>query len=414
MRATIALFAMTCLLSGTAAAQFEYEFFLVESFDPSYPLASTMMLDINEDNVAVGSDTFGGIIWTEETGKSMLSFGGARSLTNAGFLVYSNSIYELATDQLTMIPAPNAAPMAVAVRHMNDAGVVVGNASTGGSSCEPFDCPFNCSINLVWDAVNGTQTITNVPSLRAFYRVNNSNIAIGQIVTACDNQRGVVYDLNSGTWINLSDSLPPLDVIARPAQTIPTDISDAGHVVGTALWGSEPQHGFIWTEADGYTFLPGLLNGEVDYLYAQGVNSHGTVVGTAAADTWQSGNFEYHAFVWDADNGMRDLNTLAELPPDFILDEALRINDNGWIVGFGHPGPGWATPRGFVLKPIAADVSADLNTDGSVDAADLNILLSEFGNPCAMPSTACGGADFDGDEDVDAADLNVLLSAFGS
>ncbi len=46
----------------------------------------------------------------------------------------------------------------------------------------------------------------------------------------------------------------------------------------------------------------------------------------------------------------------------------------------------------------------DLNSDGIVDAADLAILLDQWGGP--------GSADFDGTGTVDAADLAILLSAW--
>ncbi len=52
----------------------------------------------------------------------------------------------------------------------------------------------------------------------------------------------------------------------------------------------------------------------------------------------------------------------------------------------------------------------DANADNAVDAADLSVLLSQFGS-AVTPGT---GADFNGDGVVDAADLSVLLSAFGT
>jgi hypothetical protein len=48
---------------------------------------------------------------------------------------------------------------------------------------------------------------------------------------------------------------------------------------------------------------------------------------------------------------------------------------------------------------------ADLNRDGSVNAADLSILLGAWGTS--------GVGDIDGDGAVGAADLALLLSAWG-
>lgn len=52
----------------------------------------------------------------------------------------------------------------------------------------------------------------------------------------------------------------------------------------------------------------------------------------------------------------------------------------------------------------------DANNDRVINAADLSVLLAQFGTSVA-PGT---GADFNGDGQVNSADLSVLLSAFGS
>jgi hypothetical protein len=55
---------------------------------------------------------------------------------------------------------------------------------------------------------------------------------------------------------------------------------------------------------------------------------------------------------------------------------------------------------------LAAGNPADVNGDGSVDASDLSILLSNWGGS--------GVGDIDGNGSVDAGDLSALLSAWGS
>jgi len=409
-RAVVAALALS-FGAGFASGD-EYTFFLVESFDPSYPLAETSVLDINESNQAVGSDTFGGFLWDEVNEKTRLPYSSAKALNNLGQVVYNSGFYDVASGTFTSVPALGGGYPLVALRHMNDNGVGAGNGSHGGSGCEPFDCTLDCSTNLIWDAFNGSFQIGGITDLKAFYRVNNANVAIGQIVHLCDDEQAVVYNLDTGEWVNLSSYLPPLDLINYDAQTIPTDIGDAGHVVGTAVWGSDPQHGFVWTQSEGFTFLPPLEAGEVEYLFPEGVNTHGQVVGAAAIDTWQSGNFAYHAFVWDAQNGMRDLNDLTTLPPGFILDRAHRINDNGWIVGYGHFGPGWATSRGFVLKPIPPQVEGDVDVDGDVDLQDLAALLAAYG-ACDGAPAYVPAADFDGNGCIELSDLATLLANYG-
>jgi len=62
---------------------------------------------------------------------------------------------------------------------------------------------------------------------------------------------------------------------------------------------------------------------------------------------------------------------------------------------------------GFVPPP---NCPGDANGDNAVDAADLSVLLGQFGTS-VTPAT---GADFNGDGNVNSADLSVLLGAFGS
>jgi hypothetical protein len=58
----------------------------------------------------------------------------------------------------------------------------------------------------------------------------------------------------------------------------------------------------------------------------------------------------------------------------------------------------------FVWREI---LRGDINGDGSVNSADLGILLSSWG-------TSGGPADLNGDGSVNSADLGILLSAWRS
>lgn len=100
---------------------------------------------------------------------------------------------------------------------------------------------------------------------------------------------------------------------------------------------------------------------------------------------------------------------------------------SGGSWGFAPAGPGdrvladgdwdgWAFAPGFVgdvpafpvaaLPPDVGACPADLNTNGIIDSADLNILLASFG---------CTGCfDLTGDGAMTSADLNILLADFGA
>ena len=60
-----------------------------------------------------------------------------------------------------------------------------------------------------------------------------------------------------------------------------------------------------------------------------------------------------------------------------------------------------------------ASVDSDLDCDGDVDLADLQLLLSAYGTHTGDPSYIAG-ADFDADGDVDLADLQILLADYGA
>lgn len=168
------------------------------------------------------------------------------------------------------------------------------------------------------------------------------------------------------------------------------DISNSGFVVGVADNGSGAPHAFRYTLAPNGSVLLrtdlGELAGGSSIAYA--VNEAGEVVGSS----------DWRAFLW-RDGAMTDLNT--EIAPDsgWLLTHATALNESGQIVGRGTH---FGNPRAFLLTPRNP---ADLNADGTVDGADLGLLLSEWG-------ATGSSADLDGDGTVDGADLGLLLSAW--
>src|SRR3990170_6856797 len=74
----------------------------------------------------------------------------------------------------------------------------------------------------------------------------------------------------------------------------------------------------------------GTLGGT--YSFAYGINNSGQVAGfsTTIADG------TYHAFIWDAVNGMQDLGTLGGSE-----SQAIGINDSGQVVGHSDDSTDW-------------------------------------------------------------------------
>ena len=89
-----------------------------------------------------------------------------------------------------------------------------------------------------------------------------------------------------------------------------------------------------------------------------------------------------------------------------------------WYSALGHTEASYTEPlfRGLVRGGIfwaagfeVGSLAGDANGDGAVDAADLSVLLGQFGQNVTPGS----GADFNGDGVVNSADLSVLLTRFG-
>jgi probable HAF family extracellular repeat protein len=105
-------------------------------------------------------------------------------------------------------------------------------------------------------------------------------------------------------------------------------INDKGDAVG---WCSLPEnlgwHACLW-DRNGDILDLGTAGGLNSAAYS--INEHGQVVGAY----FPGDSLDVtRAFIWSKKDGMRDLETLADLPEDVSLASANSINDFGWIAG---------------------------------------------------------------------------------
>jgi probable HAF family extracellular repeat protein len=132
---------------------------------------------------------------------------------------------------------------------------------------------------------------------------------------------------------------------------------------------------FRWTEAEGMIGL-GFLLGDYD-SYAWDVTANGKrIVG-------QSGEYnDSRAFIWDPNNGMRDLKDV--LQTDFGLDltgweliRAYGISENGsTIVGSGRNPSG--NTEAWVATVCWDELAGDFNNDCMRDISDLAVLSNQW------------------------------------
>ncbi len=135
--------------------------------------------------------------------------------------------------------------------------------------------------------------------------------------------------LTAVLWPKKSSAIP-LDTLATYTSSRAESINDKGDVVGsaTAYDGTAARiRAVLWPA--GYTAPQdlGVLSGGTTSR-ARDIDNKGIVVGTSESD---QGN---RAFVWSANTGMVDLNTLST-DPTLVLVDALSVNANGAILAIG-------------------------------------------------------------------------------
>ena len=332
--------ALIGLTAAAIATADQYDFIYVDAFQGNYTLRECFLFDINDRGEGCGHATdlpsYSGFYWTQAADKTRIPFTYARGINSAGRIAGLNRVFDLMSGQLTTIPLVPGAPAPPVALDINDRDVVVGYAET----CICSNSERVLQIPFAWDPLSGVRSIP-VPGAKDLVQINNANVAVGNIRGSA--RDGFVHDLTTGETTRLGALLPP----AQYPWTEAADINDLGVVTGRHRSNDALSfHGYIWSAAAGPTLLPHLNGSMVLDVQPWAINNAGVVVGMA-----EVAEHVLHAFVWDAENGIRDLNDLVTPPPNFILDRAFGINNRGWIVGDGHFGPNWSTSQAFVLIP---------------------------------------------------------------
>ncbi len=121
------------------------------------------------------------------------------------------------------------------------------------------------------------------------------------------------------------------------------------------------------------------------------------------------------AFIWDAANGLRDLNVvLTDLGVSlagWTLTEARGISADGRvIVGTARNAAG--NVEAWRAELDAPPVPGDMDGDGDVDLTDHAALVACLAGPSGGLPGGCADADLDGDVDVDLADAAIFQGLF--
>jgi hypothetical protein len=398
------------MLAGLAHAQPEYDFV---HFD--YPGAGEVVLsDINDQGVAcgrIGMNTGAelGFVWSQATGITIVPVYKPQGLNNSGLVVGLGTVHNAHTAQSWSPPGLAGTYGPPTFGDADDTGVVVGAISTSSGS----DSNGVSYIPYLWDAVNGARTLP-IPNARGLWRINNAGVAIGWLYNSSTND-GFSVDVNTGAYTVLADIFPSTLGIG-PVRA--SGINDLGQIVGSRASAAFPiqRYGYIYTPGTGFQMLPFPGAGYLQAVTPVSINNAGTVVGTLQTSTATE-----HVFVYSAANGLRDLwnnhTLIAGMPAGYQLHYAAKVNNQGWIAGWGYTATFHQTS--FVLKPIANACPADLDNgsgtgtpDGGVDINDLLyfLLVFEAGTTAADLDNGSGTGTPDGGVDIN--DLLYFLVRF--
>jgi hypothetical protein len=195
-----------------------------------------------------------------------------------------------------------------------------------------------------------------------------SSGALAQLEVSPTNQWA--WSENAG-WLNWGDTASPNQVIL------------------TASY----MGGFVWGENIGWINLG-------DGTPANGV----AYANTSASDfgvNIDPGTGEMSGYAWAENVGWINFATTPFIGPDGARfdDVAVRLRGYAWGENIG-----WVNLDDASFF-VGFTCNGDLNGDGTVDGADLGLLLGAWGGP--------GAADLNGSGSVDGADLGLLLGAWG-
>ncbi|MDY6990723.1 MAG: DUF3466 family protein [Thermodesulfobacteriota bacterium] len=223
---------------------------------------------------------------------------------------------------------------------INDSGQVVGRSEyNGDSNYRAF----------LWEDGSMADLIPSLHQSEAM-AINNSGQIAGYYRNEGSDQSTIGFLWEDGNMTNL-------EMPFSSNYVMPSDINDEGEIVGRARHSPGRMRAFSWDS--GVMTVLDVLPG-TDSTWANGSNDSSQIVGGSRVNSsWP----DYRALLWE-DGTVIDLNELIADDFDWILGEALDINDNGEILCFGYSTEPNVPRQSFLLTPVPIPSTALLFIPG--------------------------------------------------